>query len=64
MTWIYKGIEFTSTDQMPEGAVGFIYEVTYLPLNKKYIGKKILEVKRKLPPLKGKKRVRRVKKKS
>jgi hypothetical protein len=64
MDWSYKGKKIDSTDDMPEGAVGFVYEVTYLPLKKKYIGKKILEVKRKLPPLKGKKRVRRVTKES
>jgi hypothetical protein len=39
-------------------AFGFIYEITCLPLNKKYIGKKqcISKIKRK--PLKGKKRNR------
>lgn len=64
MDWTYKGKKIDSTDDMPEGAVGFVYEVTYTPLKKKYIGKKILEVKRKLAPLKGKKRVRRVTKES
>jgi hypothetical protein len=63
-SWVYKGKEVLSTDSMPDGAVGFVYEVTYLKEGKKYIGKKILEVKRKLPPLKGKKRVRRIVKES
>ena len=62
--WIYKGKKIESLEDMPDGAVGFVYEVTYTVENKKYIGKKILEVKRKLPPLKGKKRVRRVTKES
>jgi hypothetical protein len=64
MNWVYKGKEISSLEDMPDGAVGFVYEVTYTVENKKYIGKKILEVKRKLPPLKGKKRVRRVTKES
>ena len=64
MNWVYKGKEISSLDDMPDGAVGFVYEVTYIVENRKYIGKKILEVKRKLPPLKGKKRVRRVTKES
>lgn len=64
MNWIFKGKEVESIEDMPENAVGFVYEVTYLKEGKKYIGKKILEVKRKLPPLKGKKRVRRVVKES
>jgi hypothetical protein len=39
-------------------AFGFIYEITCLPLNKKYIGKKQCVSKIKRKPLKGKKRNR------
>jgi hypothetical protein len=45
---------------MIEDNVGFVYEITDLSNDKKYIGKKGLVSKRKLPPLKGQKR-RRVK---
>ena len=62
--WIYKNNMITSIEDMPEDSIGFIYIVYHKPTNKKYIGKKILEVSKKLPPLKGKKRVRRVKKES
>jgi hypothetical protein len=64
MNWIFKDREVESIEDMPENVIGFVYEVTYLEEGKKYIGKKILEVRRKLPPLKGKKRVRRVVKES
>lgn len=62
--WTYKNKEITCIEDMPDDAVGFVYEVTHIPTNKKYIGKKILSLKKKLPPLKGKKRVRRVTKES
>lgn len=41
MSWIYQGIEFTD-EMIPEGAVGFIYEMTAFIDGKltKYIGKK------------------------
>jgi len=58
MTWYYKDKPFTS--DMIEDNVGFVYEITDLSNDKKYIGKKGLVSKRKLPPLKGQKR-RRVK---
>jgi hypothetical protein len=58
MTWYYKDKPFTS-DMICE-YVGFVYEITDLSNDKKYIGKKGLVSKRKLPPLKGQKR-RRVK---
>ena len=38
--------------------VGFVYVITDLSNNKKYVGKKTLMSKRKLPPLKGKTRRR------
>jgi len=54
--WYYNGEEFTS--EMIEDNVGFVYIITNVLNNKKYVGKKILVSKRKLPPLKGKKRRR------
>jgi len=57
--WKYQDKEFTS-DDIPEGVIGFVYIITDTDTNKKYIGKKLLKSKRKLPPLKGKKRRRHV----
>jgi hypothetical protein len=54
--WYYKGKEFTSEDI--GDYVGFVYVLTNLSTNKKYIGKKTLISKRRLPPLKGQKRRR------
>lgn len=62
--WKYQSKEIQSIEDMPDDAIGFVYEITHIPTNRKYIGKKILSLKRKLPPLKGKKRVRRVTKES
>ena len=51
MSWIYKGVVFTS-EMIPEGAVGFIYEMTAIIDGKSvaYIGKKnfALATKKKL----------------
>ncbi len=49
---------------MPKNTYGFIYEVTHIPSGKKYLGKKVLVFNRTLPPLKGKKRKRKVQKES
>ena len=54
--WIYEGEEFTS--EMIGDYVGFVYVITDLTNQKKYVGKKTLVSKRKLPPLKGKTRRR------
>lgn len=54
--WLYDGEEFTS--DMIGDYVGFVYIITDLSNNKKYVGKKTLVSKRKLPPLKGKTRRR------
>jgi hypothetical protein len=54
--WYYNGEEFTS--EMIEDNIGFVYIITNVSNNKKYVGKKTLVSKRKLPPLKGKKRRR------
>lgn len=60
--WYYKGEEFTS--EMIGDNIGFVYVITDLSNNKKYVGKKLLMSKRKLPPLKGKTRKRTVVKES
>lgn len=44
--WLYKDTVISSIDDMPEGSYGFIYEVTHLPTNRKYIGKKVLYFER------------------
>lgn len=62
--WTYKGREVNSVEDMPDGTVGFVYRVTHQPSGKHYIGKKVLYFNRTLPPLKGKKRRRRVVKES
>ena len=54
--WYYNGEEFTS--EMIGDYVGFVYLITDLSNDKKYVGKKTLVSKRKLPPLKGKTRRR------
>lgn len=41
MTWYYKGVELTD-EMIPEKAEGFIYIITYLPTNQRYIGRKLL----------------------
>jgi len=56
VTWHYNGKPFTS--EMIEDNLGFVYIVTDKRNGKDYIGKKGLVSKRKLPPLKGKKRKR------
>lgn len=54
--WYYGDKEFTS--DMIENYVGFVYVITDLSNNKKYVGKKLFFSTRKLPPLKGKSRRR------
>lgn len=44
---------------MPEDYVGFVYIITQLDTDKKYVGKKLFWSKKTLPPLKGKIRKRR-----
>jgi hypothetical protein len=62
--WNYKESIVESIEQMPEGTYGFIYEVTHQPTGRRYIGKKVLEFNRTLPPLKGTKKKRKVVKES
>lgn len=54
--WYYNGEEFTS--EMIKDNIGFVYVITNISNNKKYVGKKTLVSKRRLPPLKGKTRRR------
>lgn len=62
--WLYKNKEVNSIEDMPEGTFGFIYEVLHKPTGRKYLGKKVLQFNRTLPPLKGQKRKRKVVKES
>lgn len=48
----------------PEGAFGFVYEITHKTTGRKYIGQKRLWIQVTKPPLKGKTRKRRSKKES
>lgn len=61
--WLYENKEVTE-ESIPEGSEGFVYKIIHIPTGKYYIGKKSLWAKRTLPPLKGKKRKRRVIKES
>ena len=61
--WLWEGNHIKDED-IPENAVGFIYTIEHIPTGKYYIGKKNLKAKRTLPPLKGKKRKRKVIKES
>jgi hypothetical protein len=58
MTWHYQGKLFESED-IPEGAVGFIYVITNKKTSKKYIGQKRFFRTIVRPPLKGQKKKRR-----
>lgn len=49
--WTYQG---RNIDTAPEEYQGFVYCITELATNKKYIGKKNFWTVKKLPPLKGK----------
>ena len=40
-TWLYQGTSITHIDDTPPNTYGFIYEVTHIPTNIKYIGKKV-----------------------
>ena len=62
--WKYKKKVIKCIEDMPENTFGFIYEVIHNPTGQKYLGKKVLQFNRKLPPLKGQKRKRKVVKES
>jgi hypothetical protein len=56
MQWTYHG---KTIDELPEGYIGFVYLITNLTDNRKYIGKKLAQFKKSRPPLKGKKNRRK-----
>ena len=56
MNWTYNGKEVT---EIAEEYEGFVYLITNLTNNKKYVGKKLARFKTTKPPLKGKKNKRR-----
>tara|TARA_R110000822_G_scaffold177021_1_gene317052 strand:- start:141 stop:551 length:411 start_codon:yes stop_codon:yes gene_type:complete len=60
--WLYDGKEFKIEDR--GDAIGFVYELRDTENDKRYIGKKNLFSTRRLPPLKGQKRKRKVVKES
>lgn len=41
-SWIYKTESFETIESAPSEAIGFIYLITHIPTNKKYIGRKLL----------------------
>ena len=56
MQWTYKGKE---VKEILDDIEGFVYIITNLTNNKKYIGKKLAKFKTTKPPLKGRKNKRR-----
>ena len=54
--WYYKD---KPVDELPEGTVGFVYLITNLTNDRKYIGKKLASFRKTKPPLKGRKNKRR-----
>lgn len=62
--WLFEEKVVGSIEDMPENTFGFIYEVEHIPSGRKYLGKKVLQFTRKLPPLKGYRRKRTVVKES
>jgi hypothetical protein len=56
MEWTYQG---NKIDSIPDEYEGFVYLITNLTDNRKYIGKKLAKFKTSKPPLKGKKNRRK-----
>ena len=56
MQWTYKE---EIVNEVPEGVVGFVYQITNTTNGRKYIGKKLAEFKKARPPLKGRVNKRR-----
>jgi len=54
--WTYQG---QKVDTLPEDCEAFVYLITNLINDRKYVGKKLAKFKKTRPPLKGKKRKRR-----
>jgi|TARA_R110000796_G_scaffold14446_4_gene47253 hypothetical protein len=61
--WFYENLAFEPDEEFLKDFVGFVYCITD-PDGKKYIGKKFFWSTRRLPPLKGSKRKRKVTKQS
>ena len=59
-TWTFGGKLITELSDMPEDTIGFIYKIQHKFTGEFYIGRKSLYSHRKLPPLKGFKRKRKV----
>jgi len=57
--WVYKDKEIHSHDDLLPECTDIVYEITY-ECGSKYIGKKAVRSMRLKPPLKGKKRKRRI----
>jgi hypothetical protein len=62
--WKYCGAPFEPDEEYLEQFVGFVYLITELDTGKMYVGKKNFWSTRKLPPLKGQKRKRTVRRQS
>jgi hypothetical protein len=56
--WTYQN---NIVDELPVDSEGFVYIITNITNNRKYIGKKLAKFKKTKPPLKGKKNKRRSK---
>ena len=56
MSWTYRGEQITEISNEYEG---FVYLITNLTDNRKYVGKKLAKFKTTKPPLKGRKNKRR-----
>jgi len=54
--WTYRN---EIVNELPDDCEGFVYLITNLTNNKKYVGKKLARFKTTKPPLKGKKNKRR-----
>ena len=54
--WTYNNIV---VNELPDDAEGFVYLITNLTNNRKYVGKKLARFKTTKPPLKGRKNKRR-----
>ena len=58
MTWYYQD---EIIEELPDDCEGFVYLITNLTNDRKYVGKKLAKFKKVRPPLKGKKNKRRSK---
>ena len=71
MKWKYNDITINTIEDFPKGTYGFVYEVTHIPTNKKYIGKKVLFFertvkigKKELEQIKEERKIKKIKGKS